>query len=367
MIWPDTRLTDLLQIEHPIIQAPMLGACTPELASAVSNAGGLGSLGCAERSVAWIEEQTAAIRQRSNRAFNLNFFVREAPVTPPDVLADTRTRLAPWYTKMGLGDPPETLPELGPGFGPDKLELMRALKPPVISFHFGLPSADAVTALKAMGTKILCTATNVAEAQALEAAGVDAIIAQSWEAGGHRGSFKRTAPWDAVGGMALVPQIVDAVTVPVIAAGGIADGRGIVAALALGAAGVQMGTAFLQTPEAATDAPRRARLAAATETDTMMTDAVSGRAARAVRSRYAVEMADASCGQLPEFLQMYTLSRPILDAAEDDDASFLLYGQSARLSEARPAAETIDHLVKDTKAVMARVSGGSTTQPTDLR
>lgn len=359
-VWPDTRLCDLLEIEHPIIQAPMLGSCTPALAAAVSNAGGLGSLGCAERPEDWIRGETAKIRKGlnggTNRGFNLNFFVREPPHTPLEVLAETRERLRPWYDRYGLGAPPEALPQMGPGFGPERLALLLELRPPVASFHFGLPEPGAVAALKDAGVTILSSATCVAEARALEAAGADAIIAQSFEAGGHRGSFDRTAPWDAVGGMALVPQVVDTVSVPVIAAGGIADGRGIAAAFALGASGVQIGTAFLQSPEAATEEARRARLAQAKDTDTMMTDAGSGRAARAMRSDYAVEMAGSGAA-LPDFLQMYALSRPIFAAAPDEAASFLLYGQAAALGRAEPAAEIMARLVAEARAVMDRLTG----------
>ncbi|HSO48355.1 MAG TPA: nitronate monooxygenase, partial [Rhizobiaceae bacterium] len=188
----------------------------------------------------------------------------------------------------------------------------------------------------------------------LEAAGMDAIIAQGWEAGGHRGSHEPRLPADGVGTLALTPQIVDAVTVPVIAAGGIADGRAIAAAFALGAAGVQMGTAFLSCPEAATDDARRKLLRRATDTDTMMTDAISGRAARARRSRFAQEM-ERTREPIPDFRHMYTLSQPICDAADDDEASFHLYGQAAALNREIPAADLVSRLVEETFAVFARL------------
>ncbi len=354
-MWPDQRLSDLLKIDHPILQSPMAGSATPDLAAAVCNAGGLGALGSAEMTPDQIRAAVAALRSKTNRAFNLNFFVTDAPATDPAVLARTRDRLRPWYDRLGLGEPPEVLPALGPGFDAARLALLLELRPAVASFHFGLPEPQAVRALQAAGIAVISTATTVAEALALQAAGIDAVIAQGWEAGGHRGPHRPTDPTQGVGTMALVPQIVDAVRLPVIAAGGIGDGRGIVAAFALGAAGVQMGTAFLSCPEAGTDARRRALLSRATETDTMVTDAVSGRAARAVRSAYAVAMA-ADQGPLPAFQQMYALTDPMLDAGQDDIASFHLYGQAARLNRALPAADLVSCLVEEARTCFARLA-----------
>jgi nitronate monooxygenase len=351
-VWPDRRLCDLFDIQHPIIQAPMTGTCTPALASAVANAGALGSLGCAGKDVETIRRQVDHIRDRSNRAFNLNFFVTDAPSTDRGVLERTRQRLQPWYDKLGLGDPPSELPAYGPDFDEARLELILDLKPPVVSFHFGCPDRRIIDVLKRDGIRLTSSATTVAEARNLEAAGMDAIIAQGREAGGHRGSHVPSAPSDGVGSIALVPQIVDAVSVPIIAAGGICDGRGIAAAFALGASGVQMGTAFLRCPEAATDPARRERLRTATDSDTIVTDAVSGRAARAVRSRYTEEM-ERRREPLPSFPQMYALSWPLLEAADDDDASFHLYGQAAALAREMDAASLVDLLVEETRTAFA--------------
>jgi nitronate monooxygenase len=351
-MWPDRRLIDLLQIDHPILQAPMASSATPELAAAVCNAGGMGALGCAEMTPDQIVDAVTFLCGRTNRPFNLNFFVGDAPVTDPAVLARTRDRLRPWYARLGLGEPPETLPELGPSFDDTRLALLLDLRPTVVSFHFGLPPMSALAALKSAGILILSTATTVAEALALEAAGIDAIIAQGYEAGGHRGSHQPTRPSQGVGTLALVPQIVDAVRLPVIAAGGIGDGRGIAAAFALGAAGVQMGTAFLSCPESGTDQTRRALLAKATETDTMFTAAFSGRSARAHRSAYAEAM-EASDEPLPGFLQMYTLSGPMLAAGMDAVASFHLYGQAARLNRALPAGDLVALLVQETRKALS--------------
>lgn len=354
-MWPDQRLCDLLGVEHPIIQAPMTGSCTPALASAIANSGGMGSLGCALKSPDTVRSEVADLRRRTNFGFNLNFFATDAPKTDDTALARTREALSPWYARYGLGAPPSELPELPPGFDDTTLDLVLELAPAVVSFHFGTPRPHAVEALKAAGVILLSSATTVNEARALEAAGMDAIIAQGWEAGGHRGSHTITGPMDGVGSLALIPQIADAVSLPVIAAGGIADGRGIAAAFALGASGVQMGTAFLNCPEAATDEPRRERLRKATDTDTIVTDAVSGRAARAMRSAYAEDMARFD-GERPGFRQMSVLAGPILDAADDDSASFLLYGQAAAMTTELPAAELMEHLISDARAVFRKLS-----------
>jgi len=354
-MWPDRRLCKLLGVEHPIIQAPMMGSCTPALASAVSNAGGLGSLGCGEKPSDTVRQQVEEIRARTNRSFNLNFFIIGTTKNDPTVFDRARERLKPWYDDLGLGDPPSEVPESGHGFSQEQLELILSVRPKVVSFHFGYPEERSVEAMKSAGIVLLSSATSVAEARALEAAGMDAIIAQGWEAGGHRGSHVPTAPSDGVGTMALVPQIVDAVSVPVIAAGGIGDGRGIAAALALGASGVQMGTAFLSCPESATEPARRERLRHATDRDTIVTDAFSGRSARTRRSRYAEEM-ECSRQALPPFPLMYALSGPIRNAANDDDACFFLYGQAAALSKEIAASDLVDQLVQDAKEVMQGLS-----------
>lgn len=354
-MWPDRRLCDLFDIEHPIIQAPMALTDTPALASAVSNAGGLGSLGCGEMAPAEISRAISNIRLGTNRPFNVNFFIGDGLQTDPATLAATRERLRPWYERLGLGEPPLALGDGCTGFDDARLALALDLRPRVMSFHFGVPQPAAIAALKSAGIVLMSTATHVAEARALEAAGMDAIIAQGWEAGGHRGSHRPAAPMDGVGTMALVPQIVDAVSLPVIAAGGIGDGRAIAAALALGAAGVQMGTAFLRCPEAATDAAWRARLRDATDRDTMVTDAISGRCARVLRSRYAEAM-ERHRQPLPAFIQMYALSMPIIDAADDDDASFHIFGQAAALAREQGAAATIDRLVRETGSVLDRLA-----------
>ena len=251
-MWPDTRLLDRLGIALPIVQAPMAGADSPALAAAVSEAGGLGSLAGALRTPEGLAAAVAEVRARTGRPFNLNFFAHAEPAPDPGRARAWLDRLAPYYAELGL-DPPATLAGGRAPFDAGFCTLVEALRPAVVSFHFGLPEAALMARVKATGAAVLASATTPEEAVWLVARGVDAVIAQGSEAGGHRGTFAED--WRGGGGMigtlALVPQVVDAVAVPVIAAGGIADGRGIAAALALGAAGVQIGTAYLFTPEAA--------------------------------------------------------------------------------------------------------------------
>ncbi len=356
-MWPDRRLIDLFGIEHPIILAPMAGSGTPELVAAVANAGGMGSLGCAMLDAEGLAGAVVRIRAATNGVFNLNFFAIRDPAPDAETLSRMAARLQPWYRRYGVAPPPAP-PPAPAFFDQTRLRQVLDLAPPVVSFHFGLPQHDAVTALKAAGIKMLSTATTVTEARALELAGVDAVIAQGFEAGGHRGAHRPNAAQDGVGTLSLVPQIADVVSVPVIAAGGIADGRGIAAAFALGASGVQMGTAFLLCPEAATDARRRERIRNASADDTMMTAAVSGRPARARRSRYAEAMAAAGT-DLPSFPALYALTGPLLEAAgaEDDEVSFHLYGQSAALAREAPAGEIVARLVEQSAAAFARLAG----------
>ena len=357
-MWPNRRLCDLLKIEHPIIQAPMAGSATPQLAAAVSNAGGLGSLGCAQMMPDELRDVVLKLRAGTNRPFNLNFFTHPAPTTSAEVLARTINRLRPYYEELSLGAPPENLPQMGPGFDGAKLEVVLGIRPPIVSFHFGIPDTNMIARLKEAGIVLMSTATTVAEARKLAASGVDAVIAQGWEAGGHRGSHVPTDPGDGVGTMALVPQVVDAVDLPVIAAGGIADGRGIAAAFALGASGVQIGTGFLSCHEAATDATRRALIRSATDMDTMVTDAFSGRSARARRTRYAVEM-ERTRARLPDFPSMSVLTAPLGNAErakERGDFAFQLYGQAAPLNRELSSEELMRTLVAETAEIFGALS-----------
>ena len=354
-MWPRNDLLDLLGIEHPIIQAPMAGSTTPALAAAVANAGGLGSLGCATMAADAIASSAGALRAATNRPFNLNFFAHGEPARDPAVDQRTRRRVAPFYAELGLGEPPASVAVPFASFDEAKLEAVLEIEPAVVSFLFGLPEPDLVATLRDAGCRILCSATTVAEARALEDAGVDAVIAQGFEAGGHRGAFDVTFEDVGVGAMALVPQIVDAVGLPVIATGGIADGRGIAAAFALGASGVQMGTAFLSCPEAEVSPAHREALAGASDPDTRLSRAISGRPARGRNTRFMAAMAE-SREPLPAFPLMYGFSAPLKQAGEAQgtaDFEALLYGQAAALNRALPAAELVALLVEEPRAVFA--------------
>src|SRR5574341_1009514 len=275
----------LLGIELPIIQAPMAGVQGSALAVAVSNAGGLGSLPCAMLSLDAMRNELAAIKAQTDKPFNVNFFCHAPPEPSAEREALWRAALSPYYKEYGIDV--DAIPA-GPGRAPFSSEAAAVLdefKPAVVSFHFGLPSAGLLARVRAWGSKILSSATTIEEACWLEAHGVDAIIAQGLEAGGHRGMFLSQDLTRQMGTFALVPQIVKAVKAPVIAAGGIADAKGVAAALALGAAGVQVGTAYLLCPEATTSAVHRAALKSEMARHTALTNLFTGRPARGIMNR----------------------------------------------------------------------------------
>src|SRR5918992_6014074 len=283
-------LQQLLGIELPIIQAPMAGVQGSALAVAVSNAGGLGSLPCAMLSPEMMQTELAAIARGTRNPVNVNFFCHAPPTPDPDGEAAWRAALSPYYREFGID--PASIPS-GPGrvpFDAETAEALAPFKPAVVSFHFGLPSAELIAQVKGWGSTILSSATTVAEAQLLEERGVDAIIAQGLEAGGHRGMFLSNDLTTQVGTLALVRQIVQAVRIPVIAAGGIADAAGVAAALALGAAGVQVGTAYLLCPEATTSAVHRAALRSEAARYTALTNLFTGRPARGIVNRIMREL-----------------------------------------------------------------------------
>jgi nitronate monooxygenase len=264
-----------------------------------------------------------------------------------------RQRLAAYYEEFGLGAVPEPSDSL-PGFDEKRLQLVLDVGPPVVSFHFGLPPADTMKRIKQTGAVVLSSATTVGEARKLEAGGADAIIAQGLEAGGHRGSFTQGNGAGLIGTMALVPQVVDAVGIPVIAAGGIADGLGIAAAFALGASGVQIGTAFLGCPEAAVPAVHRDALNGAADEDTRLTRVFTGRPARALRNRLIDEMGDMEAVEFPAQL---SLTRPLFQASSDAARRAFLplwAGQAAPLVRNLPAATFIETLVAETRERLPR-------------
>lgn len=358
-MWPRMDLTDLLEIDHPILQAPMGGESTAQMAIAVCNAGGLGGLGCSFMSNDDIVRAVHEIRANTNRSFNLNFFAHPEPKEDAAVNEQTRALMTPFYEELGIEDIPTRTDAPCDSFNESRLSLLLDLRPKVVSFHFGLPSIDMVRALQDVGSLVLCSATTVAEAQRLADARIDAIIAQGWEAGGHRGTFDVSFEDFGVGTMALVPQIADAVDIPVIAAGGIADGRGIAAALVLGASGVQLGTAFLSCPEANISAANRRALRAARDEDTRLTRAFSGRPARAMSNRYIEAMAEHRT-RLPDFPTMYSFSDPLERACRDSDMSgfeFFIWGQGAALNRELPAADLMRRLVREAQDALKFACG----------
>ena len=352
-MWPRTDFIELLGITHPIVQAPMSGFTPPALAAAVCNAGGLGSIGCAGQAAAVVRDQVAALRQATNRPYNLNFFVHARPQQDPLAAERMRRRLAPYFEEFGLGPVPDPK-EPFPSFDDDQLALVLDLRPRVVSFHFGLPSTAAIRRIKEAGCLVFSSATTVAEARALETQGADVVIAQGFEAGGHRGSFSGSAGAGLVGTIALVPQIVDAVRVPVVAAGGIADGRGLAAAFALGASGAQLGTAFLGSPEATVAPLHRAQLRTAADDGTELTRAFTGRPARALRNRFVTEMAD--CEPLPFPLQASLVGPLRQSASEEVSAAFTPFwaGQAAPLVREIPAGQLVERLVSEAQSILGR-------------
>ena len=351
--WPDTVLTERLGIRYPLIQAPMAGSSTPALAAAVSSAGGLGSLGLAMHSIEAVHHDCKQVNESAGKPYNANFFVHQEPTDDPQRNIATQELLKPYYKELGLGEIPDPITS-APTFNQTHLEAVLQIRPPVVSFHFGLPDESAFQAIREAGLFTLSSATNVAEARALESRGVDAIIAQGFEAGGHRGTFAGPYETGQVGTLALVPQIVDAVSVPVIAAGGIGDGRGIAAALALGATGVQLGTAFLTCPESAVHPLYRTLLGTARGVQTRITQAFSGRPARGIENRFLREMAGHEAS-FPDFPILNTLTGPIRKASTQRNSPDFLplwSGQSVAFSRHLPAAELVAALVAETESVL---------------
>ncbi|MEP9397909.1 nitronate monooxygenase [Mesorhizobium sp. KR2-14] len=337
----DRRFQELAGTELPILLAPMAGPVGSEIAIAVAEAGGLGALPCALLSPEQIRAELGIIRQRTARPINLNFFCHTPP-TPDDAReAAWRKRLAAYYVELGL-DPVAPVPNSSrTPFDAGLCEVVEEFRPEVVSFHFGLPEQALVERVKATGAKVLSSATTVDEARWLEDHGCDAIIAQGAEAGGHRGMFLTDNIATQVGTFALVPQVVDAVSVPVIAAGGIGDARGIVAAFALGASAVQIGTAYLFCPEAKVAALHREALRETRSDATAITNVFTGRPARGIVNRIVREVGPIS-GLAPAFPLAGGALAPLKARSEpagSGDFISLWSGQAARLGREMPAGE----------------------------
>ncbi len=359
-MWPDRRLLEMFRIEHPILLAPMAGPSTPELAVAVSEAGGLGSLACATSTTAQVRAALGVIRQRSAKPINLNFFTHAMPVPDADREARWRTRLRRYYDELGL-DPNDVPSSSRAPFDEASCAIVEEFRPEVVSFHFGLPEDRLLQRVRATGCKVIASATTAREARWLAERGCDAIIAQGNEAGGHRGMFLTDDVATQAGTFALVPQVVDAVSVPVIAAGGITDARGIAAAVALGASGAQVGTAYLFCPEAQVSALHRAALKFATDDSTALTNLFTGRPARGVINRAMREIGPLSA-DAPAFPLAGGALAPLKAAAEakgSSDFSSLWAGQAASLGREMPAAELTRRLAQETVERLASLARGS--------
>jgi nitronate monooxygenase len=348
---PDNRIQNLFGIELPIIQAPMAGVAFSEMVIGVSEAGGLGSLACALLTADQIIEEVKVIRQQTARPINLNFFCHEPPKADAEREAVWQRVLQPYFIELGLD--PTKLPSTPAraAFDSAMCDLIAQLRPKVVSFHFGLPQKSLVARVKATGAKILSSATTVQEARWLEAEGCDAIVAQGFEAGGHRGMFLTDDISTQIGTLSLVPQVVDSVKVPVIAAGGIADARGIAAAFALGAAAVQIGTAYLLCPEARIGPLYRQALRNGGN-QTAVTNVFTGRAARAISNRMVREIGPMS-KLAPDFPLASRSSAPLRAASEAKgliDFTPMWSGQSAHLARELSAKELTQRLAQETVA-----------------
>ena len=354
-MWPDRRIIELFKTEFPIVLAPMAGVMDAELVVAAAQGGALGSLPCAMLSAEKTREQVNIFRQRVSAPINMNFFCHKPVDADPAREAGWKQRLEAYYQELGL-DPaaPINAANRAP-FDAAFCEVVEELKPEVVSFHFGLPDQALLKRVKGAGCIVIGAATIVKEAIWLEQNGADVIIAQGAEAGGHRGMFLTDNIAEQPGTFALVPQVVDAVRVPVIAAGGIADGRGIAAAFALGAAGVQIGSAYLRCPESRVTALGRVALAQAGDDSTVITNVMTGRPARGVPNRVMREVGPIS-PHAPAFPHAATALGPLKAAAEKlgkVDFTNLWAGQAVRMGRDIPATELTRELAASALARMS--------------
>jgi nitronate monooxygenase len=361
-MWPDRRILDLFKIEHPILLGPMASAVDFNLAVAVAEGGGLGAIPCAMLTADQLREQLGNFRAATKAPVNVNFFCHTPPQLNNAREVRWRERLTPYYKELGI-DPAAPVPTSNRApFDEAFCVVIEEVKPEIVSFHFGLPPTPLYARVKRAGCLVLSSATTVAEARWLEGQGVDAVIAQGYEAGGHRGMFLTDNLATQVGTFALVPQVVDAVKVPVIAAGSVADARGIVAAFALGAAAVQLGTAYLHCPESKISALHRAALRSACDDGTAVTNLMTGRPARGLVTRIMREIGPIS-DDAPQFPLAGGALAPLRAKAESQgsgDFSPMWSGEAAALGRAMPATELTRTLAAEALALFERI--GNTTR-----
>jgi nitronate monooxygenase len=341
--WLQTPLTERLHIRYPLIQAPMAGGITtPQLVAAVSNAGGLGSLAAGYLEPEQTRAVIAAVRALTDKPFAVNLFVPEAATTEAGPIDRANVLLAPYRAELGL--PPPSLPTLAPSRFKEQLAVLAEEKVGILSFTFGVPEPEEMAALKRWGITTLGTATHLLEAICLEESGVDIVVAQGAEAGGHRATFIGPAERGLVGSMALLPLLIAHLRIPVVAAGGIMNGRSMAAALVEGAAGVQLGTAFLACLESGAHPRYKELLAEGTEINTTLTRAFSGKLARGLKNRFTIELQTHEA-EWPGFPVQFALTRDIRQAAaEQNRPEFMALwaGQGCTLCTTQPAGTLVE-------------------------
>ena len=347
-----------LGISLPIIQAPMAGTSTPALAAAVSNAGGLGSIGVGAVNADKARAMITALRSATNRSFNVNVFCHQPAIPDPVREAGWTAKLAPAFARFGA-TPPQTLNEIYKSFVADEamFEMVLLERPAVVSFHFGLPSPAKIAALRGAGITLLASATSLEEARAVAAAGIDGVVAQGIEAGGHRGVFDPGAPDEQLGTFALTRLLAKTLDIPVIAAGGIMDGAGIAAALSLGAVAAQMGTAFVACAETDADAAYRAALLDKANVRTTLTTAISGRPARCIVNTFTTLGAGFTAAEIAPYPMAYDAGKALNTAAKaqgDTGYGAQWAGQGAALARSMPAAQLMAELWGELQAELDR-------------
>ena len=353
MEWYNNDLSKALNIKYPIIQAPMASAASVELASEVSNAGGLGSLGLSYHKIENILPDYKKILSKTNHSVNLNFFTHKEPTNNDIKNKKFKDNIVQYYQEYSIDKIPD-ITSTCETFNSKHLELLLQMNPKIVSFHFGLPKDKFIKRIKHQGIYIISSATTVEEAKILESSGADAIIAQGYEAGGHRGTFESSYKEGEIGLFSLLPQIVDNVSLPVIAAGGIADGRGIAATFMLGAQGVQLGTAFLSCPEASVHPLWKNALNNSGDRETRISSAFTGRPARGIVNRLLKEM-DGKEEIIPDFPKVGSIIKPLANiAAKEGDESFLSLwaGQSAPMNRNMTAKLLVESLIEETSSIL---------------
>jgi nitronate monooxygenase len=349
-------MRELLNIQYPIIQAPMAGTDGPEFVAAACNAGILGSLGGQYRTPDELKKAIAEIRRHTDKPFAINLFALNQDAVPSDdQIAEARDRLQKYYDHFGISSP--SIETVKTTIDPEaQLETILAARVPVFSFTLGIPKTRWIQAFKSVSTVLIGTATNVKEARALEVAGVDAITTQGSEAGGHRGTFIGPVENSLIGGLALIPQVVDAVKIPIIAAGGIMDGRGIAAALALGAQGVQLGTAFLTVTESPAHAAYKKAVREHDADHTTITKVFSGGAARGIENMYIAENSDEPLLPFPYQNALTRSFRKLANLSGQIEYTNLWSGQGGRLAKDVTLNELVIQLMSETEDVLHKLS-----------